>query len=185
MKTPAIITSAILFMLLMAGGAFWGGMSVGKAQAQNEQTPKNPSFVGQSANPNNPAGGPVFSVPGGPGPASGPFLIGGAGGTAGPGNPGVPAGPPGASGTIIRVEGNTITMTGDQGQTFTVTLSSNIPIVKNVFGSKSDLVPGAHIFAQGNRSGDNVAARRIQLTDQPDAINRGVRGPGVTPTPMK
>ena len=95
----------------------------------------------------------------------------------------------GTFGTITKVEGNTITVTDNQGQTVTVTISDNTPVVKTVLGSKSDLTTGAHITVAGTRSGNNVAATGIQITDQPAGV-QGIFGrppgtprPQVTPTP--
>jgi hypothetical protein len=154
-KTPVIFASAILFALLVAAGAFWGGMSVGKAQAQSEQ---NSILGGQGPNPNNlPAGG-ILGGGTGAGPVPG-----------GPGAPGAPQGPRGNPGTITRVEGDILTITRDQGQVFTVRLSNDTRVVKNVFGSRSDLKPGAHVLIQGAPSGNGLVVGGVQITDLPPA----------------
>ena len=153
MKIPVIFASAILFALLVAAGAFWGGMSVGKAQAQTNQ---NSIPGGQGPNPNNLPGGGQLG-----GPGAGP-LPGGPGGGA---LPGTAQGTRGIPGTITRVEGDTLTITRDQGQVFTVNLSNDTRVVKNVLGSKSDLKPGAHVLIQGSPSANGMTAAGIQITD--------------------
>lgn len=177
MRRPAVIIIGIVIALALAGAAFWGGMSVGKAQAQNEQ---NNFFASRGFDPNNlPAGG--FGGAGG--------LAGGTGGQGQGGARG--AGARGAAGTIQKVEGNTVTIQDNQGNTVTVTITDSTPIVKTVSGSKSDLVAGKRIVVQGSRSGNNVAATGIQITDLPAGMQSifggggGARGPRATPTPGK
>src|SRR5262245_19383883 len=78
MKKSVIIISSLVFALLVAGAAFWGGMNVGKAQAQDAQ---NSFFASRGFDPNNlPAGGTGANGAGGGG-----GFFGGAGGQGGTG----------------------------------------------------------------------------------------------------
>lgn len=182
MKRSLTIIGVIVLVALVAGGAFYGGMNVGKAQAQDQT---NSFFANRGFDPNNlPAGGTA----GGTG-------TGGAGNfTRGQGGQGAFANR-GATGTITEIDGNTITITDAQGQTVTISLAANAPVVKSVAGTAADLKVGGHILAIGQRSGTNVAATAVQITDQPDGVQgmfpggfggagRGARAAG-TPTPTK
>src|SRR5437763_1171083 len=106
-KTPMIFVSAILFAFLIAAGAFWGGMSVGRAGAQSDRSPVNP---GPGLNPGNlPPNAPFPSSLGGvqPGPsAGGPF----------PNAPGGFADASAVTGKILQVSQDTLTLANDQGQ---------------------------------------------------------------------
>src|SRR4051794_25620605 len=118
MRRTTVIISGLVFALALAGAAFWGGLSMGKAQAQNDQ---NAFFAGRGFDPNNlPAGG--FQGQGGTG----------AGGQGGAGARGL--GTRGAAGTIEKIEGDKITMTDNQGNTVTVTLGDSTTIIKTVTG---------------------------------------------------
>jgi hypothetical protein len=91
------------------------------------------------------------------------------------------------TGTIQKVEGNTLTVTSTQGETVTVQIADNTPIQKTVAGTRSDLTPGANILVVGDRSGNNVAATAIQLTDGAAGLGGFFGGGGGrargTPTP--
>jgi hypothetical protein len=177
-----------VLVAIVAGGAFYGGMNVGKAQAQDQT---NSFFASRGFDPNNlPAGG---TGTGGTGTGGGGNFF-GRGGQNGQGGAGGFANR-GAAGTITRVDGNTVTITDNQGQTVTVNIASNAPIVKSVTGTTADLKVGGHILAIGQRSGTNVSATAVQITDQPDGTQglfpggfggagRGNRG-SATPTPAK
>src|SRR6476659_4191560 len=108
MKKPVVIIGGIVFALLIAGAAFWGGMNVGKAQAQDTQ---NNFFASRGFNPNDANGGGGGGFTGGQG--------GGAGGQ-GTGAAGAALRQRGAFGTISKIDGNTITLTDTQGGTTTV-----------------------------------------------------------------
>lgn len=164
MRGPVSIIGAVVVALILAGGAFWGGMNVGKAQAQNEQ---NSFFANRGFDPNN--------LPNG---------ANGAGGFAGNGGAGAAGGAAGraaqrgAAGTIEKVDGNTLTVTTNQGDTVTVNLGDNAPVLKSVLGDKTDLKPGTHILAVGTRSGNNIAATGIQITDRPNGVDSIFGGAG-------
>src|SRR5437868_13772923 len=110
MKRPVVIAIAVLVVLVLAGGAFWGGMNVGKAQAQNDQ---NAFFASRGVDPNN-AGGGTFA--GGGANAGGGNFAGGQGGQGGA------RGFRGTFGTITKVDVNTITVTDNHAQTVTLTI---------------------------------------------------------------
>lgn len=178
MKRSLLIVVGILAVMALVGGAFWGGMNMGKAQAQDQQ---NSFFASRGFDPNNLPGGANGGA-GGTGGAGGFFGAGGQGA-------GGARGQRGATGTIEKIDGNTITLTTLQGDTVTVNIADSTPILKTNAGSSSDLKVGTHILAIGERSGNNVSATGIQITDRPagmDAIfgaQGGFGGRRVTPTP--
>ncbi len=184
------IIGGIVVILILSGAAFWEGMNVGKAQAQDDQ---NAFFASRGIN------APAADGAGGAGGAGG-FGAGGAGGAGGAaggfGGRGGAGGlaQRGAAGTIDKIEGNVITVTTAQSQTLTINITDNTPIIKTTLGSKGDLKPGARILAIGTRSGNNVAATGIQITDMPAGVGNifgnGFFGGGggrnrITPTPTK
>ncbi|MFL5733398.1 MAG: hypothetical protein ACJ78Q_09360 [Chloroflexia bacterium] len=181
MKRSMTIVGVLLAAIVLVGGAFWGGMSVGKAQAQSDSAQAQADFYARRGIDPNAAGG--TGANGAIGGAGG-FFGGGPGGT-GAGRGG--AGNRGAAGTITKVEGNTITMTDAQGKTVTVNIAGDTPITKTVAGTAADLKPGMTIVVVGTRSGDNVAATQIQLSDRPlgngGFFGGGGRGARSTPTP--
>src|SRR5689334_7630306 len=119
MKKPVVIIGSIVFALLVAGAAFWGGMNVGKAQAQDNQ---NNFFASRGFNPNDANGGGGGFTGG-----QGGGTFGGAGGA---GGAGAALRQRGAFGTISKIDGNTITLTDNQGTTTNVTLSASTQISK-------------------------------------------------------
>jgi hypothetical protein len=162
-------------------------MNVGKAQAQDQT---NGFFASRGFDPNNlPAGGTAGGTGTG---GAGNFF--GRGGQNGQGGAGAFANR-GATGTITKVDGNTVTITDAQGQAVTVNIAASAPIVKSVSGTAADLKVGGHILAIGQRSGTNVSATAVQITDQPDGtqglVPGGFGGPGrgnratASPTPTK
>ena len=178
MKRSLIIVGVILAAFALAGGAFWGGMNVGQAQANSAAQNTRNFFASRGVDPNNAtgaagAGGGFFG--GGGGGAGGQGGAGGAGGARG--------GQRGAVGTVTKVEGNTITMTDQQGRTVTVNLANNTPIVKTVLGTSSDIKAGTRILVAGARSGDNVSATQITIADMPSGVSNPFGGFGGRPTP--
>jgi len=175
MKRVLIVLGSIVFALVLAGGGFFAGMNVGKAQAQDAQA----NFFRQRGFDPNAAG--TGGGAGGQG-----FFGGGAGGQGAPGGQGA-AGRRGVTGTVQKVEGNTLTVTSAQGETVTVQITDSTPIEKTVAGSASDLTVGANVLVIGTRSGNNVAATAIQLTDGAAGLGGLFGGGGgrgrATPTP--
>lgn len=167
-RVTSIIIGVVLAVVLV-GGSFWEGMNVGKAQASDAQS----SFLADRG----------FGSGAGTGGAGGTGGTGTAGGNGGSGFGGGRRGQNGANGTISKVDGNTITLTTQQGDTVTVNITADTPVLKSAAGSSADLKPGAHITVVGDRSGTNVAAKGIQITDRPAGFE-GVFG-RATPTPSK
>ena len=175
MKRVLIVLGSVVFALVLAGGGFFAGMNMGKAQAQDAQTAffRQRGFDPNAAGQGGAAGGQGFF--GGAGAGQG-----GAGGAQGARR--------GVAGTIQKVEGNTLTVTSTQNETVTVQITDSTPIQKTVVGSKSDLTMGANIVVLGTRSGTNIAATGIQLTDGAAGLGgffgggNGGRG-RATPTP--
>jgi hypothetical protein len=166
-RVLAVIGGVVLAAVLVAGG-FLAGVNLGKAQAQEEQAA---FFRSRGVDP-----GAVAPGAGGFGGRGG--LGGGQGQRAG-------AAGAGAAGTIDKIEGNTLTVTTNQGDTITVQIADDTPVVKEVAESKSDLGVGMRVLVVGERSGTNVAARGSQSTDGAGGLGGLVGGPRVTPTPGK
>ncbi len=172
MKQVLLVVGLIVFAVVLAGGGFFAGVNVGKAQAQDVQT----NFFRQRGFDPNAAGGT-----GGTGAAGGQGLGGGAGGQG--------AARRGVAGTIQTVDGNLLTVSSTQGETVTVQLADDTPIQKTVAGSKSDLTVGANVLVVGTRSGNNVAPTDIQLTNGAAGLGGLFGGGGggggrrATPTP--
>ena len=177
MKRSLIIVGVILAAFALAGGAFWGGMNVGQAQANSAAQNTRNFFASRGVDPNN------ATSAGGAGGGGG-FFGGGGGGAGGQGGAGgARGGQRGALGTVTKVEGNTITMTDQQGRTVTVNLANNTPIVKTVLGTSSDIKAGTRILVAGARSGDNVSATQITIADMPPGVTGPFGGFGGRPTP--
>ncbi|MGN6758490.1 MAG: hypothetical protein ACTHMJ_19105 [Thermomicrobiales bacterium] len=180
MRNPFVmLVVGLVIGLIIAAGAFIGGMNMGQAQAQEQQ---NQFFAQRGFNPNG-AGGTG---------AAGQF--GGAGRTGGTGGTGAAGAAGGAGrnatfGTIKKIDGNTITLTVPNSDDITVSLPANPTIIKTVTGTVSDLKEGERLTVMGTRSGNNVAATAVQVTDLPAGENFPGFGGGrngvsrATPTP--
>jgi hypothetical protein len=173
MSRVLIIVIGVVVALALIGGSFWEGMNMGKAQAQSEQQA---FFASRGGNANGTSGGGGFVGGFGGGGAFDPNAQGGT--AAGRG-----AAQRGATGTISKVDGTTLTVTTNQGDTVTVTITDNTPIVKSVTGTASDLAVGTHVLVVGERSGNNVAATGVQITDRPTGTENLFGRPQATPTP--
>jgi hypothetical protein len=173
MKRVLIVLGGIVFALVLAGGGFFAGVNMGKAQAQDDQA----AFFRQRGFDPNDAG--TGGAAGGQG-----FFGGGQNGAAGGQGAGARRG---VTGTVQKVEGNTLTVTSAQGETVTVQITDSTPIEKTVAGSAGDLTAGANVLIIGTRSGNNVAATAIQLTDGAAGLGGLFGGGGgggrATPTP--
>lgn len=66
----------------------------------------------------------------------------------------------GIGGTVTAVSGSSVTLTGPDGQSYTVD-ASNAAIQKMVSGSLSDIAVGDHLGVQGTVSGNTVTATMI------------------------
>ncbi|MEP7359714.1 MAG: hypothetical protein ABI847_20855 [Anaerolineales bacterium] len=156
MKGVLIVVGSIVFALVLAGGGFFAGVTVGKAQGQAAAQDAQTNFFRQRGfDPN--------AIPGG---AAGGGIPGGfPGGTAGGAGAGAGAARRGVTGTIQKVDGNTLTVTSAQNETVTVQIADTTPIQKTITGGKADLTVGATVLVVGERSGSNITATAIQLTD--------------------
>lgn len=112
--------------------------------------------------------------------AAGFFAQRGGGGQGGQGGQG---GGRGMSGTIASIEGNTVTLTLNDGSTMKVNLAADGVVRHQVNGTLADVKVGDRVVAVGTQNGDTFAATALQ-------VGGGVGGPGVpggtprmTPTP--
>jgi Cu/Ag efflux protein CusF len=153
-------------------------MHMGQAQAQEQQ---NQFFAQRGFNPNA-AGGAA-------GGAAGQFGGTGAAGAAGRTGAAGAAGRNATFGTIKKIDGNTITLTVPNSDDITVSLPADATIIKTVTGTVSDLKEGQRLTVMGARSGNNIAATAVQVTDLPAGTNFAGFGGGrnggarATPTP--
>lgn len=142
MKTREFVLLIVAFMVFggAIGGAFVGGIAVGERRGQDLAQQKLPSqspgsTLRQSQTP-------------GLGQSSGSQGISSSGGL---------------TGTIEKVEGNTITVNTTRGP-IRVTLGQNTLIQKSSPGSASDLQPGQQLTVVGQRAEDGtIQARSILL----------------------
>jgi hypothetical protein len=71
----------------------------------------------------------------------------------------------GTAGKVTSLDGNTLTITDNQGQKVTVQLSDSTVIEKTVSAGKTDLASGATVTVQGQRGTDgSVSATTIIIT---------------------
>lgn len=102
------------------------------------------------------------------GGAGRPAIVAGQGGTGGVGRTGGAAVQAGSvtfvTGTVQKVEGNTLTVTGQDGTTSTVTLTADTRLTKVTAGSLSDVKPGAQVTIIGQAGADGaIAALSVQI----------------------
>ena len=172
MKRVMVVLGGIVLAALLIGGGFFVGMNMGKAQAQSDQ---NAFFASRGIAPNAAGGG----FPGG---GTGGFP----GGGTGAGATGTRRGG-GVTGTVDKVDGNTITLTTAQGTTVTVAVTTDTPVLKSAAGTVSDIQAGTHLLVLGQQSGNNIAATGIQITDRPAGMENlfpgGAGGFGARPPP--
>ena len=72
-------------------------------------------------------------------------------------------GPPAAMGTVDKVEGDTITVTTDDGPV-TVIAKDDTVVLKTSRPKVSDLQPGEQVIVSGEKDADgNITARAIQV----------------------
>ena len=175
MRNPVVtLIVGLVIGLIIAAGAFFGGMNVGKAQTQ-DQTQQ--FFAARGGGTGATGGGAGAGQFGG---GNGQFAGRGAGGAAGNF----------ATGTISKIDGKTLTLSVPNQADITVTLVDTATIVKSVVGSPSDLKAGDRIIVTGQRSGNNIAATGVQLNNNPAGAGffpggggRGRAGADMTPTP--
>jgi hypothetical protein len=155
MRKPVIFLGAVLGVLVVAGGSFFGGMAFERNRRTNVQEQ---FFADRGFG----AGGeaPLFGS-GGPQGEFVPFgNVGGAGGQAAVGR--------GANGTVESLEGDTLQLTTAEGE-ITVTLTDETVLTLTATAERSDLQVGARVTVIGERddSGDITAAVIQILPDTP------------------
>ncbi len=153
MRKPVILLAAVLGVLVVAGGSFFGGMAFQRYQQTNVQQ----QFF---ADRGFAAGGqaPLF---GSGVPESGFVPFGNAAGGQG-------AAGRGANGTVESLEGDTLQLTTTEGE-ITVTLTEETVLSRTTAVVRSDLQAGAQVTVIGERddSGDITAAVIQILADAP------------------
>ena len=85
------------------------------------------------------------------------------GGANAQGTPGVPRDV--ATGTVQKIDGNTITLQASDGTTSTFTIASDARIQQSVEIQPADLKAGDVIFATGQLNGDVFSATAVQVTE--------------------
>jgi len=153
MRRLSIVLGAVLVVLLVAGGSFYGGMAFQRTRQANVQE----QFFAQRGF----APGGQFPLSGTPEGGFGQFGFPNA--TGGPGGLGR-----GANGTVESLDGDTLTLSTPQDIT-TVLLTDATVIHRVVRGSRSDLKPGDTITVIGERdeSGALTAATIQILSEAP------------------
>jgi len=174
MRNPMVtLIIGLVIGLAIAAGTFVLGMNQGQAQAANQQQ----QFLSARGFDPNAAGGT-----GGAGGGGGQFGGGGGGGRGGLGAF-FGGGPNGASGTISKVDGTTLTLTVPNSPDVTVSTGSGTTVLKIAKGDFSDFKVGQRITVSGTRSGSNIGATNITITDLPAGVTLPTRVPRATPTP--
>jgi hypothetical protein len=152
MRKLAVVLGAVLVVLLVGGGSFYGGMVFEHSRQTNLQAQffagRGFSESGQLPFAGTPPAG--FGLPGNPNAA----------GQGGLGR--------GASGTVESLEGDTLTLSTAQDQT-TVLLTDQTVINRFVAVERGDLQPGAQVTVLGERDDSGrITATTIQiLSDAP------------------
>jgi len=154
MRRLAVILGGVLTVLVVAGGAFYGGMVYERSQRANLQA----RFFAERGG--GPEGSEGFVFQGGP---------------QGFGQPGAPNAVPGqgsfgrgAAGTVKSIEGDTLLVSTPQDVT-TVILNDQTVIHRFVVGGREDLQTGQRVSVIGERAQDGtITATSIQiLAEQP------------------
>ena len=147
-RTLSIVLGSIVVLALI-GGAFYGGTLYGKQQAQTAFTARR-NFGGAN-------GGafPGADLSGTPQPGQrGGFIGGGAGGTGGGGT----------FGQIEEINGDTLVVTGANGQKTSVIITDTTLIEKYASVKVADLQPGETVIVSGNSNTvGSITARSVQV----------------------
>ncbi len=154
-----LIIGTIVLLVVVGVGAFYAGDNYGQSQVQNVRYQ-------------------FFAGRGGQG--------GGQGGNGGAGGQGGQF--RGTFGTVKSIQGNTLTVTQQDGTTQTLTLTAQTTIQKTVDGTPSDLQPGDRITIVTDPNSTNVA-QMIQIrpntpNGQGGGRNGGQNGSQAQPTPQ-
>jgi hypothetical protein len=146
----------LLVTLVIAGGAFYGGMVYGKGQAQ-------PTFAGAGI----PGGGPNALGPGGTPPA----------GSARPGS--AQAGM--VMGQITEVTATTLTITDSNGKTTQINVSDTTLIEKQASVTLADLAQGETVMVSGSQQSDgSITARSVQVAPAGRMVSQGADSSNTT-----
>lgn len=152
-RKPVIVVLAVLGVVVVAGGSFLGGMALERSRRASTQQ----QFFAERG-----------FAPGG----LAPFSDAPEGGFGAFGNPGAAVESAGlgrgAGGTVQSLEGDTLTLSGAQGE-ITVRLTGDTMINIMASGGRADLQPGVQVTAIGEQddSGDITAAIIQIVSDVP------------------
>jgi len=142
------VPTAVLLALLVAGGAFWGGVALEKGHAGTGTG----GFAGLAARFRTGATGT------GTGTGTG-TKTGTTGGFTFPGSTAA------ATGTVTVVEGDTLYVTTTTGSIVKVALSSSTKVTRNATATISSLKPGDTVIVQGAKaSSGTVTATSVSAT---------------------
>jgi hypothetical protein len=133
-------STAVLVAIVLLAVGFLGGLLVGRSTASGNQT--------SAARGGFPGGFPT--------PSGG--VPGGAGGTSGAGG-GI------ASGTVTRVDGDTLYVKTADGKTVKVVVSSDTTISVSKEGTLADISKGSTVFVRGTSSNGALSATTIMEGD--------------------
>ncbi|MDE3091460.1 MAG: hypothetical protein KGJ80_18995 [Chloroflexota bacterium] len=134
MKTLYVVIGALVLVMVAGGGGFFAGTSYGQAQAQNIRADFFRQRSGNQANAS------------GQGSQAGQF-----------------GGRPAAVGTLKSVQGDTITVTQNDGTIVTVNVNAQTVIQKTVTGTLGDLQAGERVTVLSDQTGSNVTAQTVQI----------------------
>lgn len=123
----------VVAVILVGTAAFFGGRQMGVVAGQESRAAAAQNF---------------FAQRGGPAGQSGQGFPGGRG--------------QGVAGTVAAIDGNTISLTLNDGSTVKVSLAADGVVRHQVDGTLADLKVGERVVAIGQRSGDSVTASAIQ-----------------------
>jgi hypothetical protein len=147
MRKPVILLGAVLGVLVVAGGSFFGGMAF---QRYRQTSVQQQFFADRGFGTGGQA--PLFGS-GGP---QGEFVplgdAGGAGGQAVTGR--------GANGTVGSLEGDTLQLTTAEGD-ITVTLTDETVLTRTATAERSDLQAGARVAVIGERDDSGVITAAV------------------------
>ncbi len=154
MKKVIMIIGAVILVIAIAAGGFYGGMAYQRSQADATRN----NFLS--------ARGLNGDFPGAPGGGTDPT----SGGTNGPAG-----GFGGPTGQIKSIDGNTLILSTAQNET-KVTLSDTTVIQKTDAGAASDLQSGQQVMVTGQRDSDgNLTASQVLI------LGNGQTNPGTYP----
>ncbi|MBI4301211.1 MAG: hypothetical protein HY664_01215 [Chloroflexi bacterium] len=147
-----VLLVLVLVFGLGVGGAFAGGVTVGKNQEKSSTPVAGQSRQFFQGTPVPGQGGRFFQGTPVPGQQGDGQDMGGLFGAMGRG----------ATGTVEKVEGDTITLTTPQGSVV-VNLGGDTAIQKMVTGSRNDIKKGDRILVSGEKNDDTINATAISI----------------------